>query len=230
MYRPCYLNTENNLIAKLRDVKNGRIHLDSFDGLVYFKTEIEALICCELLKIQRSLWEQHSDCQMVIKKRAIFEYLEAHSVYSGQGYRFAFTLEFYHIADIWKRITRNNPEFNPADDSPWDERCKKIFFETLNDIAAKKLFERNVVSKIYIDYMKDTPNDRIEQSLCFHVSLLNAELSKKLTKNCLVVIDKQLHWYDVPFRTTDLLGLRNQVTDIVAISVLSSEEFGSLGF
>jgi hypothetical protein len=171
MYRPCYLDKAANTVISARSIKKQRIRVDSFNDLVYFPTEIEALVCLELLKLQRGLWVQQSDYQVAIKKRAIFDYLQSCSVYSTQGYRFAFTLEFYHVADIWKRTTRNNPEFSPADYSPWDECCKKIFFETLNDIAANKQFERNVVSTIYIDYMKDTPNDRIEQALCFQISL-----------------------------------------------------------
>lgn len=221
MYRPCYYDVKHGLVISQKQLNQECYSLNCFNSLTYFRTEIEALICRELLKLQKQLMNQQCDYQIAVKKRASFEYLPGYNNYSPQIYRFAFSLDFYHIADIWKQVEQNTWGIKrELGDSPWEPKFKKLILETLNDMAVDSGSKKIVANTIYIDYMKNSDN-RPEQSLCFHVAMLNENLRHELKNKCFVVIDKQLSWYDVPFPTTDLSGLGKAVIDAFMVSINS---------
>lgn len=218
MYRPCYYDIKHGLVIKQKRLNQERYNIKSFNNLVYFRTEIEAVICQKLVTVQRQLMNQQYDYQFAIKKRASFKYLPDCGDYSAQIYRFAFALDFYHIADIWKRVEQNTWGIKrELGDSPWEPRFKKLILETLNDMAVDSGSKHLINQTFYVDYMKDADN-RPEQSLCFHVATLNEDLNHKLKNKCFVVIDKKLSWYKVPFPTTDLLGLGKTIIDAFMVA------------
>jgi hypothetical protein len=214
MYKSCYLDTKNDAIVTGKAVKREHDKVPSCTSLGYFKSEIEALICLTLVKLQRQLISSKHEYQMVIKKRVSFEYLPSVFDYPVQAYRFAFAVSFYSLFDVWEEMKRTilGADTELCNANAWTNKVQKAVIHTLNDIASHPSDDNLDRITIYIDYMKGTPDERLEQQMCFHNVLLADVLDNQLSRHCLIVAGDGLAWYKVPFPITDLSGLSQLVT------------------